>query len=301
MPGTHTSGGTVVSDTSADATYVYCVVKCTQGDSGTGSAGLRAPKLGRMPTGLWGTGRPRVLDAGDGYYLIVARAPLSLYAADAIEAKLGDLDWLAERATEHEAVVEHTTKLGSVVPMKLFTLFSNDERALRHVRKMRRSLGRVVERITGCEEWGLRILFDPTRAAYAGTDEARSKGQRLDRARTEAEAARNESNEAASGTSFLRRKQALVDERRQAGARGAANVDELYERLANNVRDAHRRTPAEGEIAAGQVLDAVFLVPRESVKKVKAIVAASARSLIEDGFYVTLSGPWPAYSFIGAR
>ena len=68
---------------------------------------------------------------------------------------------LAERATEHETVVEHATKLGSVVPMKLFTLFSNDERAVSHVRKMKRSLGRVVDRIADCEEWGLRILFDP--------------------------------------------------------------------------------------------------------------------------------------------
>jgi hypothetical protein len=275
-------------------------VKGADRDERTGHAGVGAPKLGRVPAGLWGAGRPRVLKAGDGYHLVVASAPLSLYGAAAIEAKLGDLDWLAERATEHEAVVEHATKLGSIVPMKLFTLFSDDDRAVSHVRTMKRSLGRVVDRIAGCEEWGLRILFDPTQAARARTDEARSRSYGRARARREVEG-RSHSNETVSGTSFLRNKKALVDNRRQAGSRGAATVDELYERLATNVRDAHRRTPAEGELATGQVLDAVFLVPRESAKKVKAIVAASARSLVDDGFYVTLSGPWPAYSFIGGR
>jgi hypothetical protein len=295
-----TSGEIVNSATSADATYVYCVVNCADRDGRAGGSSARASTLGRIPKGLLGTGRPRILDAGDGYRLVVGSAPLSRYGAAAVEAKLGDLDWLAARAREHEEVVEHVTKLGSVVPMKLFTLFRNDERALNHVYKMKRSLGRVVDRIAGCEEWALRILFDPTRRAHAGTHGARSKSHGSASRRKEVEGP-GRSNEAVSGTSFLRRKKALVEERSQAGARGAAIIEELYECLANTVRDADRRTAAEGEIAAGQVLDAVFLVPRESVKKVKAIVATSATSLVDDGFYVALSGPWPAYSFIGDR
>jgi hypothetical protein len=223
-----------------------------------------------------------LLDAGDGFQLIVASAPLSLYGADAVEAKLGDLEWLFERAKEHEAVVEHATKLGSVVPMKLLTLFRNDERALAHVHKMKRSLGRVVDRISGCEEWALRILLDPTAQARSPSDEARARGS-------------------ASGTSFLRRKKALVEERRRADLRGEARVEKLYERLAHTARRSHRRTAAEAEVAAGQVLDAVFLVPRESVGKMKALVATSAKPLVADGFFVNLSGPWPAYSFIGER
>ena len=49
------------------------------------------------------------------------------------------------------------------------------------------------------------------------------------------------------------------------------------------------------------LLDAVFLVPRASVKKLKATVGVSAEKLAAEGFDVTLSGPWPAYSFIGTR
>ena len=152
------------SSAGANATYVYCVVKSA-----------RAPKLGRAPAGLDGAEKTRLLDAGDGYHLVVTSAPLAHYDAAVIDAKLRDLDWVGGRAAEHEAVVEHAAGLGTVVPMKLFTLFSTDERALDHVRKMKDSPDRVVERIAGCEEWGLRILFDEARAARAAAEEARAK------------------------------------------------------------------------------------------------------------------------------
>jgi hypothetical protein len=289
----------LVSDTSASATYVYCVVKAALRERRTGSAAAGAPKLGRVPNGLSGAGRPRVLDAGDGYYLLVASAPLALYDAAAIDPKLRDLEWVSQRAAEHEAVVEHAANLGTVVPMKLFTLFTNDDRAVGHVRKMKRSLDRVADRIEGCEEWGLRILFDQARAARAAA-EARSKKHAAPSGRGKLEGP-SRSNESMSGTSFLLRKKTIDEERRRAGARGGAAVEELYERVAKSVRIAQRREAPNRELAGQVVLDAVFLVPHESVKKLKSIVRASAKSLVDEGFDLVLSGPWPAYSFIGAR
>lgn len=256
---------------SSSATYVYCVVKSA-----------RAPKLARGPKGLEGAEKTRLLDAGDGYHLLVTTAPLSMYDAAAIDAKLRDIDWVGARAAEHEGVVEHAASLGTVVPMKLFTLFSSDERALDHVKKMKKSLDRVVERIAGCEEWGLRILFDEARAARAAAEEARSK-------------------KVTSGKDFLLRKKALDDERRSTGARASERIDALYERIAKTVKSAQRRAAPNRELAGRVLLDAVFLVPRPAVEEVKATVAASAEKLAADGFDITLSGPWPAYSFIGGR
>lgn len=251
-----------------DATYVYCVVH----------GGKKA--LANPPKGLAGAGKPRVLPAGDDFQLVVATAPLERYAASAIDAKLRDIDWVGARAAEHEAVVEHAATLGTVVPMKLFTLFDSDERAIGHVAKLKRSLGRVVERIEGCEEWGLRILLDETRAAKARSAAAQA-------------------HKPASGKDFLLRKQALDVERRQQGQRGAVEVDALYDRIASFVRDHAKRAAPNRELAGKVLLDAVFLVPHDDVAKLKETVGASAEGLVEEGFDITLSGPWPAYSFIG--
>jgi hypothetical protein len=260
---------------SSSATYVYCVVKAR-----------RAPTFGRAakktPSGLDGTGKPRILDAGDGYFLVVTTAPFELYDATVIDSKLRDIDWVGGRAAEHEAIVELAIGWGTVVPMKLFTMFATDERALENVQKMKKSLDRVVERIADCEEWGLRVLFDEARAARIAAEEARSK-------------------KVATGKDFLLRKKSLVEERRNAGARGAAEVDDLYERLAKKCRRAQRRAAPNRDLAGRVLLDAVFLVPRSEEKDVRKTVTASAERLVNEGFDVTWTGPWPAYSFIGAR
>jgi len=255
----------------ADATYVYCVTK-----------GTRAPKLTRGPKGLVGTGAPRLLDVGDGYHVVVASAPLALYAGEKIDERLRDIDWVGERATEHEAVVEHVLASSTVVPMKLFTLFDSDDRARAHVEKLKKSLDRVVARIEGCDEWGLRVLFDETEAARVIAANARTARP-------------------TSGTGFLERKKTLGDAQRKLTTRAAGQADELYALAAEVARRATRRSAPSGELAARVMLDAVFLVPRTEVRRLQRAVGPIAERLAAEGFHVTLSGPWPAYSFIGAR
>jgi hypothetical protein len=258
----------------SSATYVYCVVQSPKA--------LASSRLTKVPRGLEGTSKPRALDAGGGYHALVTTAPLDRYDAPVIDSRLRDLDWVGKRAAEHEAVVEFAGALGTVIPMKLFTIFASDERAIENVRTMKKSLDRVVERIAGCEEWGLRILFDETRAAALAREEARAKNVKT-------------------GKDFLLRKKALVDDRRASGARSAAEIDALYRRVAKIARHAKRRSAPNRDLAGRVLLDAVFLVPRPLVKDVRKTVTLSAEKLVSGGFDVSLTGPWPAYSFIGAR
>ena len=251
------------------ATYVYGLVKSD-----------KPLALKKVPKGLEGTVKPRVLEAGDGWSLIVTDAPLALYDGKAIDKKLRDLDWVTERAGEHDAVLEHAMSLGTLIPLKLFTLFTDEERAIAHVTKSRRSLDRVAANIAGCEEWSLRIMLDEKRA----------------RARAAAPAPKKK----VSGTAFLQRKKAIEDTRKKTGIRGAAEATALFESLEKLAKKAIRRPAPNRDLAAKVFLDAVFLVPTKSVAKLKAAVTKVAPALVEEGFDITLSGPWPAYSFIGA-
>ncbi len=252
----------------ANATYVYCVVKAEKG----------RPSLAKAPKGMPGAGAPRLLDVGAGYHAVVASAPLDRYSAEAIEPRLRDLDWVAACGAAHEAVVEHAARTGTVVPMKLFTLFSSDERAAHHVEKTRRSLDRVVARIAGCEEWGLRVLFDEARATRAATDAARAP---------------------VTGTGFLQRKKEQVEVKKKLAVEARATVDDLFARVSRFTKKAVRRSPP-AQLAGSVLLDAVFLVPRDATKKLKATVAETAKGLAKEGYHVTLTGPWPAYSFVGS-
>ncbi|HEY8077293.1 MAG TPA: GvpL/GvpF family gas vesicle protein [Labilithrix sp.] len=251
----------------AKATYVYCVVK---------SASAK-PSLGKSPKGMPGAGAPRLLDVGGDYFAVVADAPLAAFSPEAIEPRLRDLDWVAKAGAAHEAVVEHALRAGTVVPMKLFTLFSSDERVRDHTVRTKKTLDRVVARISGCEEWGLRVLFDEARAMKR--------------------AARGPAP--ASGVAFLKRKKELGDVRRRLAADAKDEVEALYGRLAKAVKRAVRRAPPSQELAGSVLLDAAFLVPREKTKTFKSEVAKTAKGLAQNGYHVTLTGPWPAYSFVG--
>jgi hypothetical protein len=259
----------------AVATYLYCVVKSDE-----------APAFARAKgeKGLVSAGPVRSIDVGDGYYIVVASVPLALYSAEAIEAKLRDLDWVGAAASAHETVVERAAQSGTVVPMKLFTIFSSDERAADHVRKTKKKLDAVVAKIAGCQEWGLRILFDEARAR-----EVKEK------------VAAKQPKAPVTGTGFLLRKKAHDESRRRLTSEAKHEVDDLFVRLEKTAKNAVRRPPPNRELAGQVLLDAVFLVPSQRIEKFKSTVAGSAKDLAREGYHITLTGPWPAYSFIEGR
>lgn len=270
---------TRASGASALATYVYGVVKAKA------RAPLSAPKLPKGAKGLPEAGPPRLLDAGGDYRIVVSSVPLATYSADSIEAKLRDLDWVGVAAAAHETVVEGAAATGTVVPMKLFTIFTSDERATAHVAKMKRDLDRVVAKIAGCDEWGLRILFDEARALE----------------KKQAEQRKSHANAPVTGKSFLLRKKAQEETRRVLTVEAKQEVDDLFDRLQKTVKKAVRRPPPNHELAGRVLLDAVFLVPQKGVEKFKSTIAATAKDLAREGYQITLTGPWPAYSFVEAR
>jgi hypothetical protein len=252
-------------------TYVYCLV-----DQGRSAS---RPSLTRLPEGPPGASRPRLLEVDDGLRLVVADVPAERYGEAAIERGLRDLDWVSRCAVAHERVVESFLRARAVVPMKLFTLFLDDERAVADVRRRRRKLARVLERVAGCAEWGLRVTFDdarpaPRRAA-AGT----------------------------SGTDFLRAKQAARDAQKLQAARSRRDADAVHRQLARRASAARREKPGavDGAVAARLLLDAAYLVPAGQGTHFRAAASRASRALVERGCHVSLSGPWPPYHFVEER
>jgi hypothetical protein len=223
---------------------------------------------------------PRVVPAGAGRWLIVADAPLRRYGADLVNARLSDLGWVGERAMEHERVVEHFTGHGTVVPMKLFTLFTGDAKAAADVRG-RRGLARLLSSLAGREEWGLRVSVDPGRLRRRIREQASRAAPGLP-----------------AGTGFLVQRQ-----QEQRAVRGSMEdartlAQDVYDALARIAADARRRDPAAVE-GASLLLDGAFLVERGRAGEFTEAARALARRHAPDGVTVVLTGPWPAYNFLG--
>jgi len=259
--------------TSPPLTYVYCLVW-----------NPRAPALGRPPRGLPGAGPPRTVSAGERLWLVVSDAPRDQYGEEAIDRGLKDLDWVSACAVGHQSVIGRFSRSRAVIPLKLFTLFRSDERAAAHFRAQRARLRRLADRVSGQCELGVRILFDEASAAKAADLEATRDAKA--RGRT-------------GGTSFLVRKQALRNAGTVAAAEARARAEDVFEQLSRLASDATRRTPEVGDPTAGRlVLDAAFLVPAGKVSAFRTAVKRAVKPL-PDCDEVTLTGPWPPYSFVG--
>ncbi len=252
--------------------WLYCLLKSA-----------KKPALGKTPPGPPEAEAPRLLDAGGGLWLLVSDAPSITYGEAPLNARLSDLDWVGECALAHEAVVTHARgKVKSVAPMKLFTLFRDEARALTFVTSDRKRLERVLSRVEGCAEFGVRLSLDQAKA----------------RAHAEAEAAKR-APAASSGMGFLARKQAMKQAAVNLDVRGQQEASSLFASLEEVAQAARRRPEVEGLSEGTRLLmDGVFLVQDDRAAAFRKKAQAAERALQREGFTVTLTGPWPAYHFV---
>ena len=257
----------ISSDPLSAATYLYAIVKAS-----------RRPPAAGAPPGLPGASAPHLLRATPSLWLVVADVPLSAYGPGPLESALTDLDWVGQIALAHEQVVEHFGRLRAMtlIPMKLFTMFSTPERAVAEIAARWRDVGRVMRHVAEAEEWGVRVV-------RRGADRA-----------TSAEPARP-----ASGTAFLAARKQARDSRRSADQQTAAAVAEAFVALASIAKDAVRREDPPPGGAAPPLLDAAFLVPVRDRRSFNAAARRHAVSCAKASAQLTLTGPWPPYNFVG--
>ena len=262
---------------SSSLTYVYCLVR---------AAGR--PSLRRVPPPIPG-GRPvRLLEVAPNAqnprpkvrdWLVVSSVPIRQYDEAALDRGLQHLDWVGARALAHEAVVEHFLSASAVLPMRLFALFASDQRAIEHIARDRRRIARILARIGGCVEWGLRVSLTPERqVSEPGTDRR---------------------SDPSSGAAYLAHKRNLREAGRSRLERAKRDAERVYRTIRRAAVAAKRRSEVE-QAAPGSpvVLDAAFLVRAGRGRMFQTSVRRHARSLERAGMAMSLTGPWPAYNFI---
>jgi gas vesicle protein GvpL/GvpF len=250
----------------AAATYLYCVIKAAP-----------KPSLTGVPPGLAGGTPPQLLQGSPGLWLVASQVPLDTYGPGKLEPALADMDWVGRTAMAHEAVVEFfASRAGvTVVPMKLFTMFSTPHRALADIAERRRTIEAAMRRIAGAEEWGIRVLRSPSGAAIASQPAA-----------------------ARSGAAYLVAKKQKRDDAQQVQVAAAEAAATAFARLSSLAKASKRRddTPPAG--AAPPLLDAAFLVPLSHRDRFRTAARREADACARAGAQLTLTGPWPAYNFI---
>jgi hypothetical protein len=207
---------------------------------------------------------------------VVADAPLERFSSERLQQDLQDLEAVSRHALAHAAVVEFFFRTAPVIPLKLFTLFSEDERVRQHLASRGPALRKLFTRLRGLEEWGVRIIVDRSAASSA----VLTSGPPV-----------------SSGRDYLRVKKRLLDQSAvtpQAVVQEANHAMKSLRRLAASVRtQPFPPAGANRPFVAG----ASFLVKATRRAQWTKQVATLKTTLLKHGQHLEVSGPWPPYHF----
>jgi hypothetical protein len=202
--------------------------------------------------------------------------PESDYAETALARGLQNLDWVGPRAIAHERVIELFLSAPALLPMHLFTLFTSDDRVVQHVHSDGARIRRLLKRVEGKVEWGLRLTFD----AKAGPAKVSRRPVR-------------------SGTEFLARKRDVLGVDRTRAKEALVTADRVYKSTSRLASAARRRTSVERAAPGSRLLlDAAFLVAVAKSGGFRLAVRQQMRDLRAAGITMSLTGPWPPYNFV---
>ena len=211
------------------------------------------------------------------------------YAADSIDQRGTDLDWLGPRAQAHDAVITWANEPGPAVPLPMWTLFTSEPGVCGMLAARASELRETMDRIAGADEYSLRV--------FARADEVRAS---LDSLAPEVGEAQRALETAPPGQRYLleRKLEAQKKELLRAAAENvAARVyDEIRAVASASVLESLPRASAVAEAQA--VLNAVFLVRRDGFEAFRRRVSDVVSEHKGRGFHFEFTGPWPAYHFV---
>ena len=200
-----------------------------------------------------------------------ADAPLDRFAGDQLQQELQDVEAISRHALAHATVVEFFFRRTSVIPLKLFTLFSSDEAARAQFRGRLGRLRRLLSSLRGKEEWGVRII--------AG-DVVRESARTLP-----------------SGRDYLQVKKRLLDETAEPPSTVVRAVNGALRSLGTVAAKTRKVSFPPAGKGRPYVAGASFLVPATKRSAWKAHIARTTAALAGGGHRLELSGPWPPYTF----
>lgn len=250
------------------ASYVFCLVES-----------VRPPSLSGLPRTLPLGGEPRVLPVDRNIWLVTADVPLREYSKEAIERCFQNFDCVSARALAHEATVAFFFRRRPVIPLKLFTLFANDDRAISHVRRRAKQIRHLFDTVRDHEEWGVRFTINPDQLRVTPAARMTASGRDY----LEAKKHRRRHSNRAAGTA---RKEA------------ASAVSSLG-KLAAQIR--RMKPPLPVGRSESPVVEAAFLVASWKSKAWAARARTLGVPLAKHGCRIEITGPWPPYNFVSAR
>jgi hypothetical protein len=248
------------------------------------------PELPVELEGVHAAARPHVV-RGAGGAAIVSVVPLDQFGEDALKRNLNDIEWLESVARTHEDVLEAALGSGPIVPMRICTIFRGEEQVRRMLADGQSAFAETLDRLDGRAEWGVKVVADRARVAQMVRTRGRStSGPGL------------ASRPAGEGGAYLGRKQEDRYLRELVDVVIDEAVRESHARLEEWAAASELLPPQRPEVAGYEgemVFNGAYLVDHDRVETFEGVVRGLSRQYSDAGLSFELTGPWPAFHFVG--
>ncbi|MFJ3502730.1 GvpL/GvpF family gas vesicle protein [Streptomyces sp. NPDC090135] len=278
-----------------DLTYVYAAAPDTpevraslagvRGVSGTPVALLplskASPPTTSLPTGSFPAGSPPTdpirTTAPAPVAFVVSRVASDEFDERTLKARFEDLEWLEGVARAHHEVVQTVARHDTVLPLRLATVYQNDDRARGALAAQHHVFAERIALLRDRSEFGVKLYISPTGPSEPREDTA---GASL-----------------GPGKAYLRSRRAQHSAQ-QVRYRHAQEAADRVEALASRFSTHRVRHPAQRGALAGpeeNVLNDAYLVPHDRAEEFRTALTAAVEGL--NGVRVEVTGPWAPYSF----
>ncbi|GAA2459775.1 GvpL/GvpF family gas vesicle protein [Streptomyces macrosporus] len=242
-----------------------------------------AEGLPEAVSGLRGVGGAPVRlvrgDSGGPLVAAVSAVPARDFHEEALRENLEDLDWLEAVARSHHGVIEALAARTTVLPLRLATVYLDDERVRSMLDAHRDTFADRLSRLAEHVEWGVKVYVEPPETEDTAPEPAAEPGL-------------------GPGRSYLRRRRAQRHSREDVYRAAGLAVERVEAVAADHAVDRARHRVQQGVLAGGQgenVANDAYLVPLDRAERFRDGAVRAADGL--PGVRVEVTGPWAPYSF----
>jgi Gas vesicle synthesis protein GvpL/GvpF len=225
-----------------------------------------------------------------GLVALVSRVPLAEFGEEPLRRNLNELEWLERVARAHEAVLERALETATIVPLRLCTIFEDEEGVRRMLDEQRPALTATLELLAGRQEWGVKLLVDREAleaAARAGRADGDPSAEELD--------------SRSAGGAYLQRRRLERQVREEADRLAVGVAEEVHARLQDWATDAVLNPPQNRDLSGHEgemLLNGAYLVETPKVERLRELVAELEDRHRALGVRLEMTGPWPPYNFV---
>ncbi|HEX8251572.1 MAG TPA: GvpL/GvpF family gas vesicle protein [Thermoanaerobaculia bacterium] len=224
----------------------------------------------------------------DGMCAVFTPVSAEEFSQDVIDRRASDLEWLGAVGYRHQDVVSDVMKQTALVPLRAFTLFSNEDALRTYLEKNRELLDKSLARLEGKQEWTLRIEFDAAKWSEALTSRVASLRD-----------LQHDIAGAAPGKAFLLKKKLEDEKKRASRTAEEAVMGEIEAAILAKLRCetvAESRAGREGAFPQINVL-----INRDEEAVLQELRGELTARYESEGVTLGITGPWPPYTFAGGN